>query len=142
MKFLQKLFGGNFACWDYQGGSPIVTVRLISDLSEQVQSFQVDTGFSGWFLLDWVSYQRLGLERSELPEEFWPQAHGFGGSRRLRAAYVQVQIPELGFEQAHVIYSAPDLDRSWNLVGLRFLDQFLWRGDGKRFCLQKRRSLS
>jgi len=132
-----KLFHrGKRACWDYQEGTPLVTVRLLSDRGEQIQSFQVDTGFSGWFLLEWASYQELGLERSELPEELWPQAHGFGGSRQLRAAYVQVQIPELDFEQAHVIYSAPDLGAAWNLVGLRFLDQFHWSGDGKRFCLR------
>jgi len=133
------LFRRRAQCWDYQAGMPVVSLCLVTESAEEAIHFQVDTGFSGWILLDWDRYQRLGLARNELPEEFWPQVRGFGGSRRLQAAYVQVRLPDLDFEQPQVAYSGPGLGSEWNLVGLRFLESFRWSGDGKHFCLQRRR---
>jgi hypothetical protein len=78
----------------------------------------------------------LELERAELPEELWPVAGGFGGERRLRGGHLTVNIPQMDFTQASLVYSAPGLGSEWNLVGLRFLDQFVWSGDGERFSLQ------
>lgn len=124
--------------WDYLQGYPVVTVQFARDGVEELRTLQVDTGFSGWFLIDWETYRKLGLERSELPEEWWPWARGFGGGRRLRAAYLSVRLAELAVDGAYVVYSAPGLGRKWNLVGLRFLDEFIWTGNGKRFCLRKK----
>ena len=125
-------------CWDYIQGYPTVIVQFACDGVNELKTLQVDTGFSGWFLIDWETYRELGLERSELPEEWWPWAGGFGGGRRLRAAYLSVRLPELAVDGFYVAYSAPGLGRKWNLVGLRFLDQFVRIGDGKQFCLRKK----
>lgn len=125
-------------CWFYEQGVPVVTVKFISQGITLTKTLQVDTGFSGWFLIDWGTFKLLKLQRSELPRELWPQAQGFGGQRRLRGGYLTVELPELGLRQAHVAYSAPRLGDEWNLVGLRFLDQFLWSGDGKEFCLAEK----
>lgn len=125
-------------CWSYEQGNPALTVTLMSQGITLTKTFQVDTGFSGWFLVDWETFKFLQLQRSELPRDLWPQAQGFGGQRRLRGGYLTVTLPELGFREAHVVYSASKLGGEWNLVGLRFLDQFLWSGDGKEFCLAER----
>jgi predicted aspartyl protease len=126
-------------CWNYgEEGIPIVIVQLATSISWETKILQVDTGFSGWFLIDWECYIKLDLIRNELPREMWPKAKGFGGSRRLRAAYLTVQIPELDIDSPYVAYSAPSLGREWNLIGLRFLDDFIWIGDGKRFCLRNK----
>ncbi|MFQ6093768.1 MAG: hypothetical protein ACE5OR_14025 [bacterium] len=113
-----------------------MSVIFISFGISEVKNLQVDTGFSGWFLIDWETYKRLELKRAELPKEFWPEAKGFGGGRKLRGGYLEVKIPELDFSDAHIAYSAPGLGREWNLVGLRFLDQFKWSGNGEVFCLR------
>jgi hypothetical protein len=122
-------------CWPYEQGNPALTVTFLSQGITLTKTLQVDTGFSGWFLVDWETFKFLQLQRSELPRDLWPQAQGFGGQRRLRGGYLTVALPELGFRQPHVVYSAPRLGGEWNLVGLRFLDQFLWSGDGQEFCL-------
>lgn len=125
-------------CWSYEQGVPVITVTFISQEITLTKTLQVDTGFSGWFLIDWDTFKHLRLQRSELPRELWPQAQGFGGQRRLRGGYLTVELPELGFRQVHIAYSAPRLGGKWNLVGLRFLDQFLWSGNSREFCLAER----
>ncbi len=116
----------------------MITIQLETDVAQKEKTLQVDTGFSGWLLIDRDSYRSLGLERSELPQRYWPWGHGFGGSRRLKAAYLWVRFPVLGLNQACVVYSNLEHGDDWNLVGLSFLDQFAWSGDGEKFCLREK----
>lgn len=50
-------------CWSYEQGVPVITVTFISQEIALTKTLQVNTGFSGWFLIDGDTFKHLRPQR-------------------------------------------------------------------------------
>ena len=121
-------------CWPYQNGRPNIEVSFSTSTGQQKRKRLIaDTGNPVAFILSFKDLQEISLGGAPSLSSPWG---------RLLGAWVTASVPELHFTNCVVAY-ANDVLASFaqtegfdGLVGLKFLDEFVYSGDGTQFCLE------
>lgn len=131
-------------CWDYLERNsktiPVLEIVIVGPLQpgqgEGEIPVPIDTGYEGFLLLSEERYRLLGLNLSELPRRYWPEAETITGEVfKLRRASAIVRVPDAGKEFEGYIETFQG--NSEDLLGLDFLSNLnlLLEGPSERACL-------
>jgi clan AA aspartic protease len=120
--------------WDFTDESPMVPVRLTNPFLDThyppdgVVMAVLDTGFTGFLLIPFDTFQALKLD--ELKPRRVKGELANGSSIELQSAFGILEIPEVRFEDEGLIESNPDIREI--LLGMRGIKNLRTIIDGCR----------
>ena len=121
-------------CWVYQNGRPNIEVSFSTSTGQQKKKRLIaDTGNPVAFILSFHELQEISFSSAPSIGSQWGMLFG---------AWVEVSVEDLHFKKRMVAYandviaSSAQTEGFDGLAGLKFLDEFVYSGDGTQFCLE------